>query len=568
MGYSRSHAGRMTYLKTNRPTSVAAPSNGKTVSFAVLTVACIFIFFGSATAGAESGLHAPYLIIHVDAVPSRLFFEEYDAGHLPNIKAVFDDGKLVRHAVSPFFAGTEMLYPRLKTGAGPDQPLPITWEMYDRNSGRHISRIETQVILFSHLPTYSLTQIIHGIPGMDYLSGWALLNTPRLLDEYDIVEFFWFITDSYGHVFGEEAQRESLLILDEFLGILMKQLGSKPVNLVIYADHGMSMFERTYDAESAMAETAGDNEQFVYYPNLYLKDRTLAATTAEQLANRDEIDFAFYRADEFLIIGIHKEGQVMFRSEGNLITYSCEGPDPFGYADLGCLGRPLSDQDWLEMTCTSRYPAVPVQIVRYMDNALSGDIVAVLNPPKGLRTTVGFCGCHTGFVDTDCVVGVLMKGPDIDPSQIPDTFWLYEMYSQVLKIDPQNPTKADRAKNFFMVSDGGIDLQLSAFRNNTALSIGPQEWTFIGETTIARSFITQVRAGLGLASDKSLAGGLTPVASLRLDIYFGPLTYDHRNTIALTDGCRKSTSTLRFEAKNGVVLEWEYPNRIKLGVSW
>lgn len=561
----------MTLLKTDCPLADIVTSKPRAILLAILSISCLFAFAGRAQAGATAapGSSAPYLIIHLDAIPSKLFFEEYDAGRLPNIKAAFEDGKIVRHAVSPFFPGTEMLYPRLKNGLDVEAQMPITWEMYDRESGETTSHIQTILKLFSYLPRYSLTQIIHSVPGMDLLAGCALLNTPRMLDEYSIVEFFWFITDAYGHVFGEESQKESIAILDDFFGLLLRQLGSKPVNLVLYADHGMSMFERDYDAEAAMSEIAGDNVEFLYYPNLHLRDPSLAQNTAERLAARDELDFAFYRADESLIVGVHKNGRVMFRSEGGSISYSCNGPDPFGYFRLGYQGQPLSDQQWLDLTCKERFPAVPVQIVRYMDNPLSGDIVAVLNPPKALKTAVGIAGCHAGFADTDCVVGILMKGPDIDPSKIPDTFWLHRLHRDILEIDPGNPETARRERNSLMVSGGRIELQASpAHRWNGMLSAGSDGWTVTCERSLARSLITQIWTGLGITSGGEPAGSPTPVASSRLNFYLGPLVYEYKNLILLPSGKRISSSRLRVETKCGVIVEWSHPNRIGLGITW
>jgi len=52
------------------------------------------------------------------------------------------------------------------------------------------------------------------------------------------------------------------------------------------------------------------------------------------------------------------------------------------------------------------------------------------------------------------VVGILMKGPDIDPSKIPDTFWLHRLHRDILEIDPGNPETARRERNSLMVSGG------------------------------------------------------------------------------------------------------------------
>ena len=175
------------------PTNVGKRSRLSANSLvAALVVVCAFLWsalwpaagVAAASSPVASSDRSPYLVIHLDAVSSATFFELYDSGCLPNIEGAFGNGKVVRQAVSPFCPGTETLYPRIVNGNGQFDACPTAWEYVDRTTGSHTTHTETAVGLFSILPRYALTQAIHALPGLEWLSGWGLLNVGRLLRDY------------------------------------------------------------------------------------------------------------------------------------------------------------------------------------------------------------------------------------------------------------------------------------------------------------------------------------------------------------------------------------------------
>ena len=566
------------------PTNVGKRSRLSANSLvAALVVVCAFLWsalwpaagVAAASSPVASSDRSPYLVIHLDAVSSATFFELYDSGCLPNIEGAFGNGKVVRQAVSPFCPGTETLYPRIVNGNGQFDACPTAWEYVDRTTGSHTTHTETAVGLFSILPRYALTQAIHALPGLEWLSGWGLLNVGRLLRDYHVVQFFWFATDVRGHMFGTQSQQASIIQLDHFIGNLMRQMTGKQFNLVIYADHGMSDFQFIVDPDRAMAQAAAGYALLCCYPNLYLRDPARAEQVATELAGSDEIDFAFYRSGPGLVIGVHAGGKVLFSAGPAGIACEHEGKDPFGYSDLGYAGEPLSDQSWLDLTAGASYPAVPVQIFRYMESPLSGDIVVVIDPPKGLLTPTCPAGCHTGLTDSSVTVPVLLVGPDIDCKAIDDHFWLHTLYRDVLQIDPSQLSAVDREPHYATVSSRGISLAVSPARQlYVRANVNDEGWDVLGEVSIARTFNTRAWVGAGIAARPTLedAAAKTPGSSIqaalsaRAEVFLGPLVLDWQNT--LTSAGRSSRVSIRCEFKSGSLVEWVHPSQLRLGIMW
>ncbi len=518
---------------------------------------------------------SPYLVIHLDAVSSETFFELYDSGCLPNIEAVFRNGKVIRQAVSPFCPGTETLYLRLVNGNGRFDTCPTAWEYIDRITGSHTTHAETTIHLFSSMPRYALTQAIHALPGLEWLSGWSLLNMGRLMRDYDVVQFFWFATDVRGHMFGKQSQQASVMQLDRFIRNLTRQIEGEQFNLVIYSDHGMSDFQRIVDPDRAMAEAAAGDALLCYYPNLYLRDPAYAEQVATELAGSDQIDFAFYRSGPGLVVGVHSGGRLLFSMSPAGIAYRFEGSDPFGYSDLGYTGEPLSDQSWLDLTASTRYPAVPVQIFRYMESPLSGDVVVVIDPPKGLLTPGCPVGCHTGLTDSAVAVPVLLVGPDIDCMDISDQFWLHTLYRDILQINPRQLSSVHREPHYATASPRSVSLAVSPARQlYVRANIDDGGWDVLGEASVMRTFNVRAWIGAGIAARRTLedttaktAGNSIQAAlSARAEVFLGPLVLEWQNTLASAGRC--SRVSIRYEFEGGSLIEWVHPTQLRAGIMW
>lgn len=512
----------------------------------------------------------PYVIFHLDAISSKVFFEMIDAGMLPNISDLFSEGAVIPYAVSPFMPGTEMVYPRLKRGQAASSDDPIAWSTVNRHTGEWRTWPDNVLGLWRWVPRYALSQGLNGVMGLEWVTALSPVNIRRMLRDYAALEFFWFNSDTVGHNKGIETQKASAARFDAFLRPFADYIQQSPdsVNLVLYCDHGMSMIEEYVDTDAAMAEVAGEQAVLCFYPNLYLADPNCAPKVAQELATRLEVDFAFWREGDGRIVGLHDGGSVWFDFDERGASYGYEGEDPFAYYDLGYRGEWLSDDEWLGLTCRSEWPAAPIQVVRYMQGDWSGDVVVITNPPKGMPTIGGFVARHKGITASDCTVPVLMAGPDISLDPVPESIWLHTLYSEVLHIDPLAAQRASREPNSLMLSPTGVDLTLSPVPSLLLhAELSGDCSVFLCETDPFRSFNARVWIGAGIVGNGSGPTAITrPTLSARLEIFIDRLVIDWRTL--RSGGTAEQRLSAAYEAPSGFTVRWSFPSQIGLGLTW
>ncbi len=106
------------------------------------------------------------------------------------------------------------------------------------------------------------------------------------------------------------------------------------------------MTEEFVLTEEAMAEVAGgDRAVLCSYPNVYLVDESYASEVAKALADRCEVDFAFWRDGESRIVGHHSGGSVIFDYDDERVAYSHDGIDPLAIVTLAILAKLFPTQN-------------------------------------------------------------------------------------------------------------------------------------------------------------------------------------------------------------------------------
>ena len=105
-----------------------------------------------------------FLIFHLDAVSSVDFYAQLEAGNLPNIEALFADGRFVKYGLSLFPGGTEMIYPRLKKGLTNSEGSIVGWTRWDRETKKSIHNLETFSEMFSNFSRRNKHQFLLGLP--------------------------------------------------------------------------------------------------------------------------------------------------------------------------------------------------------------------------------------------------------------------------------------------------------------------------------------------------------------------------------------------------------------------
>ncbi len=513
-------------------------------SFAVLLIVLLLmVFFNFSSVSA-----APrFLIIHVDAISSELFFEQMEAGGLPNLERVFSRGSMIRYGMTSFPGGTETTLTRLKDSLNTDEGNIVSYTMLDQGEG---GRVEDNIqglfnimpdagkdalMLWNILPNLqrrSLSHVIYGIPVFDILGGLALHNVPRLLEKYNIVEFYWFSSDGVGHIFGRDAQLKNLQRFDSYFGNMIDRLNClENLNIIVYADHGMSYGDMVHVQTSQEAkDAAGDKLLYFSYPHVYLSDDADIEAIAKKIAWEKEFDYAFYRQAPDVVTGFHEEGShLTFKGGEEGISYSFTGEDTLGYYNMGYEGEYLTGEEWLTITREMEYPAVPPAVYNLLMNPHSGHVVAVINPPRIPANLALQHGSHSGFSSTCLMVPILLKGPELEHLYQKEELWLYQTFPLIEGMDFNNfePGREYHTVRIWSNRDGEIGGSLSfspTYRWRLGLEYNDyyKAW---GEYDFFSTFLTRLWLGAGLQYRDDQ---LSPLGGMKVEFTVGNLTLNYQ----------------------------------------
>lgn len=516
--------------------------------------------------GARAAAPPRYLIFHLDAVSTAAFDTALAAGLLPNVERIFADGTRLT-ALTLFPASTPMIYSRLHDGGCNGDPGPIGFGGLDRFTGCPLTETAGFLNLLGRVPRLARTGFLHGIPGLDGLAALAMQSLPEQLDLYGVVEFFWFATDAYGHAVGEEAHAQSLARFDAALGAVWPRLEDANLNVIVYGDHGLTFTDQTVDLHAIFEERLPGQLRHWCYPNIYLNAPEEAPSAAHALSRPGGIDYVFYRVDERRVEGYVDGAFLVFEADGDGIRYLAES-DPLGYAGLGYAGEALTPDAWLVLTIAAHYPAVPVNLFRYLQNPAVGDLVGGLNPPRIPLTTRANLGNHAGFIDTDLVVPVLVRGPDVAPLAERNPLWLHTMYRDLPEltfgIDPERERHVFEAWLQLEDLTPGALLRLSpAYRWRVGVTAAPERWEAWTEYDAFSTYLTRCWVGAGVAV---VDGVVLPLAHAELEFDLDAARLHIMGGFDRTGWTLGGGVSLRLT--DHLRLSWQGPTGVGLGIAW
>ena len=521
-----------------------------------------------------------FLIIHLDAIPSRYFFQYLEDGYLPNVKAIFEEGHTIKYGLSLFPGGTETIYPRLKEGVGNEKGESVGWGYYDREKGKVVSDLHTFSQLFSSIPRRARASFIYGVPWIDTFMFLPMINIPELLETYGVIELIWFATDAAGHALGEKIYLDSIRKFDSYFGKLIKRLNLAEINLILYCDHGMSFGnEININHVSEVKRVVGEGLEAFLFPHIYLKNVTLKEYYAHKIVQETEIDFAFYKEKEEnnsnCVIGYSVQGKVIFEeNEEGKIRYLFEGEDVFNYYGDGYRGEWLTDSEWLSLTKESRFPAVPVNIFRLLANKNAGDIVVVVNPPKIIYTKLGYSANHHGVTDTDLLVPILLRGKDLEHLYDREEMWLHTLFTSIPALDFDN-IEPEREKNSFSFWGSasedyysGFELSLSpAYRWNIAMSYEPDSYKGWFEYDVYSSYVIRLWAGAGLEHQLD---NFDPFLNTRLQMDFVKIQFNYGGQVNFSNwkDWQENRKEISYQINDRLSFNWYIPNHFGFTLHW
>lgn len=399
--------------------------------------------------------------------------------------------------------------------------------------------------MLSHMPRESLGFWTYGVPGLHHLASLSLLNVPRVLEKFGYAEVLWFCTDLLGHVVGPRAYLASLYNFDRAIGRFLPLDELEDVNIILYADHGMSFGESgLVDYNAAAREVFGPDLKFCTYPNIYISAEVDRSQKARELVDAG-IDFVFYREGE-TVVACHGGGLAYFTEHDGQFRYTFTGSDPFGYYAAGYRGEALSREEWLELTADLRFPAVPPNVYSYLQNPYVGDFVISITPPKLPKTPLTNKANHTGLTTTDLMVPILLKGPAFEQLRGMETMWLHDLYSEYAPVDFDFVPARDQNKVAAFSSPNGpvVDLELSpAYRLRSRLEMAGLHSASLGvEWDLYSTFLSRIWLGAGakVAPEESaiLVGGVYELtlgrlsAAARFTYEVGPNKWELAHSLA------------------------------------
>lgn len=501
------------------------------------------------------------ILIHLDAMSTEYFLEELEAGNLPNLKSYFDTGR-VDHTITYFPSKTPTVISSLRVGDSlRDINLP-GWEwLLDTAKETVVKTSGTFVRMLLTKSRISRTNIIYGLPRFHKLAGLSLQNTVYYLNDYNVLEFYWYNIDTQGHFKGEEAYRSEMATFDYHFGRLVKRVDDD-INIIIYSDHGMT-FGEGIEISAEINELIGDEKKLYSYPTLFINNEDRIDAIAKQLIDQTSIDFTFYELSKDVIKGYHRNSIIYFicDSDEGTIRYEYDGKEVFGYDKIGYSGEFLSIDGWLEMTHNTDYPLAPVNIFLHLKNEMSGDIITLFEKDKFVKTGYGSMGNHGGFTNQDMTAPLFLRGPDVDYIADREYFWLPDLFSNYMDLNfNQSPL---RERNFVgtrydfrnnrMVSEVSLSPK---YRVHYGASIYNPDFNQLsnsdkidiwGKGDLFRSYLSRFWAGGGV---EYKSADWTPFLMLNYDIHILKMVI--QNSFATH---RPFYVRLAFEAKPWLAIE-------------
>jgi hypothetical protein len=431
MAYSDNH------LKTSRPGTHKV--SGRTITTCFdhnmrhLPIYLLFLFLIIAAplrGEAVTNENSPkYIVIHICALSTHHMKTEMEAGNLPNLEASFRDHGMIESAITYIPSKTPNVISNIRRGIPVEKSRSLSWSWVHKETGESASSTSVLMDMIRSVSRTAALNGFYGVPGSHLLSGIALSNLPELLDDYHVLEFYWFAVDTNGHLFGEENFLRKLRQFDKQFGKLMRRLDDE-VNVIIYSDHGM-VFEEGVRIEDKVKTMFGDRITVASYPNLYIDEPTQAKSTARTILEDTPVDFTFFKSDDSRVTGFHDHGRITIRKKEERFYYSYEGEDPFGYYALGYRGEGLTGDEWLYLTYDMEFPASPVSIYSYFFNPTSGDILMLFDESKFSRTGYSRSGNHGGFTYKDMSIPIFLRGPDLKHMYDRETLWLQDLFLEI-----------------------------------------------------------------------------------------------------------------------------------------
>ncbi|GAI95640.1 unnamed protein product, partial [marine sediment metagenome] len=265
-----------------------------------------------------------------------------------------------------------------------------------------------------------------------------------------------------------------------------------------------------------------------------------------------------YMDDLPRMMGYFDQGKVIFEEKEGKFRYLFEGKDAFGYYNADYNGEWLTALDWLAYTRESRFPAALPNLYNLLSNERAGDIVIVINPPKIPYTSMHYMANHAGVTDTDLMIPILLKGPELEHLYDREEMWLHNLYPSIPELSFENLEPA-REKNSFSFWGGdlgehnlGFEMSLSpAYRWNFGLHYNNDIYRSWLEYDLYSSYVIRLWTGVGLQYQEQ---SLEALINTRLQIDLGKIQLNYGGQFT-QEGWEINTKEVVYQINNRLALE-------------
>lgn len=470
------------------------------------------------------------ILIHVDGLSLSHVLEEAEKGNLPNLMAFFGEEGVIKNTVTYFPSKTPTVISSIKDGVTPENAALAGWIQTDESGTGLRGMVSTFLEMAFSKPRMATTNLIYGIPFLDILAGPAMQNIPTYLRDYDVIQFFWYKTDTHAHFFGEEAYRKQLRVFDRDFGKLTNRLPDN-VNIIIYSDHGLT-FGKGVELEDYVDDVIGDDLLAYSFPTLYLHQQDKVENHARTLVEQTPIGVTFFKSGDQEVTGIHFDGEFTFKEVNGKIQYFFTGKDLLGYTTLGYDGSGLNADEWLRLTYNTDYPMAPVNIYYFMQNRSAGDIITLLNPNEYNQTGYSSKANHGGFNRSDMISPMFVKGDALESLQGRDYFWLPKLFNELQKFEVDAEPNRDRhyLSSRYNLRSGKVVTELAISPTYRVYyganlywdrELERDELDIWGQVDIFRTFMSRLWIGGGVEID--VENEFSPFFKLRYDLHLRKL---------------------------------------------
>ena len=241
------------------------------------------------------------------------------------------------------------------------------------------------------------------------------------------------------------------------------------------------------------------------------------------------------------------------------------------YYNAGYRGEWLTDLEWLALTKKSKFPGVPPNIYHLFSNEKVGDVVIVINPPKIPIFNLRYPGNHAGLTNTDLMMPILLRGPQLEHLYDREEMWLHNLYTSIPELSFEDNEPA-REKNTICLwrsidqdRDLGIQVSLSpAYRWNYNFNYTEDAFSSFLEYDIYSSYFMRLWMGAGI---KYQENETLPFIQPRLQLDYGKIQFNCAWQYD-REGWQENSKEIVYQINDRIALEWFIPYRVGLSISW